>query len=104
MNSLSKVAAWIARALALGWLAAVGALAFPGGHPPWAYVVGAGVVLVSFVIAPIGAGTALADLWRARRQGTTTPRVAVSALGLNLLFLVVAVTLWLWILREAARR
>ena len=99
-----KVAAWIAGALALGWLATAGALAFPGGHPPLAYVVGAGVVLVSFVIAPIGAVAALADLWRARRQGTRAPRLAVAALGLNLLFLVVAVTLWFWIRWEASRR
>ena len=99
-----KVAAWIAGALAAGWLATAGAIAFPGGHPPLAYVVGAGVVLVSFVIAPIGALAALTDLWRARRRGTTIPRLAMAALGLNLLFLALAVTLWFWFRWEAARR
>jgi hypothetical protein len=99
-----KVAAWIAGALAFGWLATAGSLAFPGGHPPLAYFVGASVVLVSFLIAPIGAGAALAHLWRARRQGTRTPRLAVAALGLNLLFLAVAVTLWFWIRWVASRR
>jgi len=98
------VAAWVAGALAFGWLATAGALAFPGGHPPLAYFVGAGVVLASFVIAPIGAAAALADLWRARRQGTRSPRLAVAAFGLNLLFLVVAVTLWFWIRWVASRR
>ncbi|MGH7518475.1 MAG: hypothetical protein ACREOC_13555 [Gemmatimonadales bacterium] len=99
-----KGAAWIAGALAFGWLATVIALAFPGGHPPLAYFVGAGVVLVSFVAAPIGAGAALAGLWRARRQGTRTPRLAVAALVLNVLFLVVAIALWFWIRWVAARR
>jgi hypothetical protein len=99
-----KMAAWIAAALAFGWLATAGALAFPGGHPPWAYFVGASVVLVSFLIAPIGAGAALADVWRARRHGTKAPRPAVVALGLNLLFLVVAITLWFWIRWVATRR
>jgi hypothetical protein len=98
------VATWIAGALAFGWIATAGSLAFSGGHPPLTYVVGAGVVLVSFVIAPIGAGTALVDLWRARRQGASTPRLAVAALGLNLLFLVVAVGLWFWFRWEASRR
>ena len=69
-----------------------------------AYFVGGGVVLVSFLIAPVGAGAALADVWRARRQGTGTPRVAVAALGVNLLFLAVAVTLWFWIRWVASRR
>ena len=99
-----KVAAWIAGAIAFGWLATAGALAFPGGHPPFAYFVGASVVLVSFLIAPIGAGAALADLWRARRQGTRTPRLTVAALGLNLLFLVAAAALWFWIRWVASRR
>jgi hypothetical protein len=99
-----KVAAWIAGALAFGWLATAGSLAFPGGHPPLAYFVGAGVVLVSFLIAPIGAGAAVTDLWRARRQGARAPRLAVAGLGLNLLFLVVAVTLWFWIRWVASRR
>jgi hypothetical protein len=99
-----KVAAWTAGALALGWLVTAGSLAFPGGHPPLTYVVGMGVVLASFVIAPIGAGAALVDLWRARRQNTSTPRLAVAGLALNLLFLAVAVGLWFWIRWEASRR
>jgi len=100
-----KVAAWIAAALAFGWLATAGvAVALPGGHPPWAYFVGSAVVLVSYMIAPIGVGTALAELRRVRRQGTRTPRLAVAALGLNALFLVVAITLWFWIRWEASRR
>jgi hypothetical protein len=69
-----------------------------------AYVVGAGVVMVSLVIAPIGAGAALVGLWQARRQGTRAPRWAGAALALNLVFLTVAVTLWFWFQWEAARR
>ena len=93
-----NVAAWTAGAVALGWLATAGTLAFPGGHPPLWFVAGEGVVLASFVLAPIGAAAALVNLWRARRQGTGTPRLAVAALALNLLFLLVAVALWSWIL------
>jgi hypothetical protein len=99
-----KVAAWIAAALTVGWLATAGALAFPGGHPPLVYVVGAGVVLVSFLIAPVGAGAALVSLWRARRGGTTTPLLTRAALGLNLLYLGVSIALWLWFRLLAARR
>jgi hypothetical protein len=61
-------------------------------------------VLLSFLMAPIGAGAAVARVWRARRQGTRTPRLAVAALALNALFLVVAITLWFWIRWEASRR
>lgn len=68
------------------------------------WVIGAGVVLASFVIAPIGAGAALAGLWQARRQGLGTARPAVAALGMNLLFLVVAVGLYFWIRWLANRR
>src|SRR5690242_12374805 len=78
-RTLMKIAAWIAGALAFGWLATAGALAVPGGHPPLAYFVGGGVVLVSFLIAPIGAGAALAELWRARRRAIKAPRLAVAA-------------------------
>ena len=100
-----KVAAWIAGALALGWLTTAGvAVAFPDGHPPWAFYVGGAVVLLSFLMAPIGAGAALATVWRARRQATRTPRLAVAALGLNALFLVVAITLWFWLRWEASGR
>ena len=100
-----KLAAWIAGALAFGWLATAGvAAALPHGHPPWAFYVGGAVVLVSFLTAPIGVGVALADLWRARRQGTRMSRLAVTALGLNLLFLVIAATLWFGIQWVASRR
>jgi hypothetical protein len=100
-----KVAVWIAGALALGWLTtAAVAVALPGGHPPWAYYVGGAVVLLSFLMAPIGAGAALVRVWRARRQATRTPRLAVAALGLNALFLVVAITLWFLVLWQASRR
>ena len=99
-----KVSVWIVGALAFGWLATAVALAFPGGHPPLAYVVGAGVVLVSFLMAPIGAGAALVAVHRARRQRANVPRLAVAALGLNLLFLTVAIALWFWLQWEAARR
>lgn len=99
-----KAATWIAGALAFGWLATAGSLvAYPEGHPPLAYVVGAGVVLASFVIAPIGAGAALVELWRARRQGSTAPPLVGTALGLNLLFLAVAIGLWFWMQWAASR-
>jgi hydroxyethylthiazole kinase-like sugar kinase family protein len=65
---------WTAGAIALGWLVTVASSAvFPGGHPPMWYVVGAGVVLGSFVAAPVGAGAALTALWGARRAGTGRP-------------------------------
>lgn len=99
-----KAAAWIAGALVSGWLATVASLAVPGGHPPLWYFVGAGVVLASFLLAPIGAGAALADLWQARRQGTRPQRLTVVALGLNLLFLLVAVGVWFGLRWVATRR
>lgn len=99
-----RVAAWIAGALALGWLATLGSLAFPGGHPPLAYFVGATVVLASFLLAPIGAGAALVELWRARRQGTRAPWLAGATLAVNLLLLAVAVALWFWTRWAASRR
>jgi hypothetical protein len=62
-----KVAAWIAGALALGWFTTAGvAVALPNGHPPWAFYVGGAVVLLSFVMAPIGAVAALVSVRRAR--------------------------------------
>jgi len=99
----SRVAVWAAGALALGWLvAAATALAYPGGHPPAWFVAGEGVVMASFVIAPIGVGAALLSLWRARRQGASTPHLTVVALASNLLFLLVAVGLWLWLMSVTA--
>jgi hypothetical protein len=100
-----KVAAWIAAALALGWFTTAGvAVALPNGHPPWAFYVGGAVVLLSFVMAPIGAGAALVSVRRARRQATRTPRLVVAALGLNALFLIVAIILWWLVLWQASRR
>ena len=100
-----RVASWTAGALALGWLGTAAAgLALPGGHPPAAFVCGEGMVLASFLIAPIGMGAASVELWRARRRGTEGPPRAAAMLGLNLLFLLVAVALWLSIWSEATRR
>jgi hypothetical protein len=100
-----KVPAWIAGALALGWLAAAGAaVVLPNGHPPAWYVVGGTVVLLSFVLAPIGVGVALVAMWRARRAGTSAPRLTVPALWLNMVFLAVAIFLWFLFAWEAARR
>jgi len=100
-----RVANWTAGALALGWLAtAASALVLPRGHPPAAFVFGEGVVLASFFIAPIGVGAASVELWRARRRGESAPRLAVTMLGSNLLLLLVAIALWVWILWEANRR
>ena len=105
MNStLVKVATCTAGALTFGWLAFAGSPAFPGGHPPLAYFVGAGAVLGSFVIAPMGAAATLAHLLRTRRRDITLSRFAAVVLRLNLLFLAVAVTLWFWMLWEASRR
>ncbi len=101
---LMKVATWTAGALAFGWLATVAALLFSDeGHPPLWYFLGAGVVLAAFLLAPIGAGAAFAGLWRARSQGTRAPRLTMAALGVNLLFLVVAVGLLFWIRWQASR-
>jgi hypothetical protein len=99
-----KPAAWIAAAIAFGWVATVGSgWALPGGHPPTWYFVGAGVVLASFVMAPVGVIAAVIELRRARRRGTKRPAVTVAAMALNALFLAVALGLFLWI-REATRR
>ena len=49
-----RVAMWIARGLALGWMGNPRhRLALPGGHPPLVFVVGYAVVLASFVLAPV---------------------------------------------------
>ena len=101
---LETVATWTAGAIGIGWLLTAASLAFGGGHPPTFFVVGEGVVLVSVVLAPIGAAAALVALWQARRDGGATRRRVVALLGCNLLFLLTAVGLWLWILWEASRR
>jgi hypothetical protein len=100
-----RVETWTAGALALGWLGTAAAgLALPSGHPPAAFVVGEGVVLASYLIAPVGIGAASLGLWHARRQGTGAPPLTVAMLGVNALFLVVALGLGWWIWSEATRR
>jgi hypothetical protein len=101
---LIKVATWIAGAIAFGWLATAASVAFRGGHPPMFYVVGMGVVILSFVIAPIGAAAAVAELWRARHGEAGTSRLAVIALAMNLVFLAVAIGVWFWMDWLARRR
>jgi hypothetical protein len=100
-----RLATWMAGALALGWLATAAAgLVLPGGHPPAAFVFAEGVVLASFLCAPLGAAAASLALWRARRRGTAAPSLAGAMLGANLLLLAVAVAVWWWIWWEATRR
>ena len=102
---LVRIATWIAAALALGWLAtAVSALVLPGGHPPAWFVLGEGVVLVSYLIAPVGLGAAAIGVWRSRKGSTGAPRRAVAMLAVNALLLSVAVGLGLWIWSEITRR
>lgn len=94
-----RVATWTAGAMVLGWLAvALGALVYPRGHPPAWFVIGEGVVMASFVIAPIGAAAAMFSAWRARRHSTGVPRRTWTALALNLVFLLAAVGLWFWLM------
>ena len=102
---LSKLSVGIFSVLTFGWLAAVAAVfALPGGHPPWAYFIGGTVVLLSFVMAPVGAGMALVVMRRSRRAGTSTPRLMVAALWMNTLLFAWAVFLWFFFLWEASRR
>jgi hypothetical protein len=51
------------------------------------------VVLATFVLAPIGIGLAGLEAWRARRQATGVPRLTQAVLGVNVLFLLVALAL-----------
>src|SRR5262244_2290120 len=94
-----SVATWAAVALTVGWLAAGAAeLVYGGGHPPAWFVVSEGVVMASFVIAPIGIVAGAINLWRARRGAVTVPRSTATALALNVLFLLVAVAFWVWLM------
>ena len=94
-----RIASWAAGALALGWLAAaVGALVYPRGHPPAWFVIGEGVVMASFVIAPIGAVAAMIAAWRARRHPTRVSPGILTALALNLVFLFAAIGFWIWLM------
>jgi hypothetical protein len=95
-----KVAIWAAGALAFGWLVTAASLAYPGGHPPAWFILMEGVAMISFVVAPIGAGAAAIAMWRARRQAAAMPRMAVASLSMNLLFLSVAIGVWLWIMSK----
>jgi hypothetical protein len=101
--SLAKTAVWAAGLIALGWLVTALSLGLPGGHPPAWWVIGMGVVMASFVIAPVGAFAGLADLRRARRRGDPASLV-MAAVGLNLLFLAIAAALWFWMLSLTTRR
>jgi hypothetical protein len=94
-----RFAVWAAAALTVGWLA-VGAaeLIYGRGHPPAWFVVGEGVVMASFVIAPIGILAGVIALWRARKETVTVPQITAAALGLNMLFLAVAVGFWVWLM------
>ena len=85
--------------MVLGWLAvALGALVYPRGHPPAWFVIGEGVVMASFVMAPIGLAAAMFSAWHARRHSTEVPRRTWTALALNLAFLLAAVGCWLWLM------
>ena len=96
-----KLATWTAGAIAFGWLLTVASLPVGGGHPPTFWVLGMGVILVSFVLAPIGAIAALVALRRERRSGIEPSRRGVILLSANGAFLVLAVGLWLWVLSLA---
>lgn len=92
-----KLATWTAGAIALGWLLTVASLPFGGGHPPTWWVLGMGVVLFSFVLAPVGAVAAVVALRRERRSAAGLSRRPLTLLTVNGAFLLVAVGLWLWV-------
>ena len=101
----TRIATWIAGALALGWVAtAVGGLALQGGHPPTWFILGEGVVMLSYVLAPVGIFAAAFALLGARRRRTGTPPRALTMLTVNAAFLAVAVALGLLIVYVATRR
>ena len=70
---------------------------YPSGHPPLWFVLAEGVVLASFVLAPIGVMAAVVNLVRARRRENESPRPALIGLGVNLLFLLAALAFWVWL-------
>jgi hypothetical protein len=96
-----KLAAWTAGAIALGWLLTAASLLFGEGHPPAWWVMGEGVALLSFVLAPIGMIAALVARQRERRSGLGDAGRGTTLLTANVAFLVVAVGLWLWMLSLA---
>jgi len=98
LTARMKLATWTAVVIALGWILTVAWLPFSGGHPPTFWVMGMGVILSSFVLAPIGAIAALLALRRQRRAGNGSTGRITTLLSSNVAFLAVAVGLWLWIL------
>jgi hypothetical protein len=89
-----RVADWIARVLVVGWLGTIViGFVMPGGHPPLVFPVAYGVILTSFVLAPIGITAASVKIWQARRDPLGVPRRTLAILGVNVLFLLVALAL-----------
>jgi uncharacterized membrane protein len=100
-----RVADWTARGLAVGWLGTiVTGLVLPGGHPPLVFDVGYAVIVASLVLAPIGIGAAAIEVFRARRHAAGVPRRTLVILGLNALFLLVALALTGLFFYAATRR
>ena len=98
-------AVWIAGAIAVGWVATVASVIAGGeGHPPLWYFVGGAVVIGSFVLAPIGAGLALAGLRVARRRGEPARRGLTVAFWVNAASLAIAIAVWIWFWWLATRR
>ena len=100
-----RVAIWIARGLAVGWLATIGVgLALPGGHPPLVFDFLYAVVVASLALAPIGIAMAGLEAWRARREATGVPRRTLTVLRVNVLFLLVALAVTGWFFYAATYR
>ena len=100
-----RVAIWIARGLAVGWLATIGVgIALPGGHPPLVFDFLYAVVVASLVLAPIGIGMAGLDAWRGRREATSVPRRTLTVLRVNVLFPLVALAVTGWFFYAANYR
>ena len=104
-DMILKVPTWIARGLALGWLATIAVgFALPGGHPPLVFGFAYAVVVASFALAPIGIAMAGFEAWRARREATDVPRRTVAVLRVNVLFLLVALAVLGWFFLAATYR
>jgi len=93
-----RLATWTAGAIALGWLLTAASVLLGSGHPPAWWVVGMGVVMLSFVLAPIGAIGALVALRGERRSGIGPSRRVTTLLSVNVAFLALSVGLWFWVL------
>lgn len=86
-----RLAVWVARCLAVGWVGTiVTGLVLPGGHPPLVFPVAYAVIVASLALAPIGIGAASLEVRRARREPLGVPRRTRAVLGANVLFLLVA--------------